>query len=114
MFSPPPGVSDRPLVADFHRVLKDKRVLGHFTRSSARRRRWQDLHAGSLSSPRTTHAVATEAAVAPNLIRPGSFDLLDDLLPLSGIERRARLDGDDLLAVGESQLDPAGGPASGR
>src|SRR5882672_2331645 len=110
MFSPPPEVRDLPVVADLHWILKDERVLGHFNRSYRRvRRRWQDLHAGSLSAPRATHAVATEAAVAPNLMRSGSFDLLDDLLPLSGIERRARLDGDDLLAVGESQLDPAGG-----
>jgi hypothetical protein len=109
MFSPPPEVRDLPVVADLYWILKDERVLRHFNRSYRRvRRRWQELHAGSLSAPRAAHAVAAEAAVAPNLKRSGSFDLLDDLLPLSGIERRARLDGDDLLAVGESQLDPAG------
>jgi hypothetical protein len=36
------------------------------------------------------------------------LDILDNLLPLSGIERGTRLDGDDLLAIGESQLNPAG------
>ena len=109
MFTPPPEVCDLPVVADPHWKLKDKRVLGYFNRGYRRVRRWwQDLHAGSLPAPRATHAVAAEAAVASNLVRSGSFDLLDHLLPLSGVERRARLDSDDLLAVGESQLDPAG------
>src|SRR5437660_10008334 len=104
-----PEVRDRPQVAHFHRVLKDERVLGHFKRSSRRvRRRRQDLHARALSSPGNGHSEAVEAAVAPKLIWSGSLDLLDYLLPLSGIERRTRFDGDDLLAVGKSQLDPAG------
>jgi hypothetical protein len=106
----PPEVGDRPLVAYFHRVLKDERVFGHFNRSP-RRVRWRrhDLHARALSSPGTGHAKAAKAAVAPNLMRSGFLDLLDNLLPRNGIERRTRFDGDDLLAVGESQLDPAGG-----
>src|SRR6266404_2965267 len=109
VLSHPPEVRDRPQVAHFHRVLKDERVLGHLKRSSRRvRRRGQDLHAGAFSSPGTGHAEAAEAAVAPNLIWSRSLDLLDNLLPLSGIENRTSLDGDDPLAVGESQLDPAG------
>src|SRR5258706_1012033 len=109
VFSHPPEVRDRPQVANLHRVLKDERVLGHLKRSSWRVRwRRQDLHAGALSLPRTGHAEAAEAAVAPNLRWSGSLDLFDNLLPLIGIECRTRLDGDDLLAVGKSQLDPAG------
>ena len=109
MFSPPPEVRNSPVIADLHWKLKDERVLGHFNRSYRRVRwRWQDLYAGSLPAPRATHAVAAEAAVASNLMRSGSFDLLDHLLPLSGIERHARLNGDDLLAVGKSQLDLTG------
>ena len=111
VLSHPPEVRDRPAVAHFHRVLKDELVLGHFNRRSWSVCRWrQDLHAGTLSSPRTGYAKTAEAAVAPNLNWSGSFDLLDNLLPLSGIECRTWLDGDDLLAVGEGQFDPAGIP----
>ena len=100
VLSHPSEVRDRPQVAHFHRVLKDERVLGHFKWSSRRvRRRRQDLDTRALSSPGTGHAEAAEAAVAPNLIWSGSIDLLDNLRPLSGIERWTRLDGDDLLAV---------------
>src|SRR6266581_8856592 len=110
VLSHPPKVRDRPEVAHFHRVLKDERMLSHLNRGSRRiRRRWQNLHAGALSSPGTGHAEAAEAAITPNLIGSASLDLLNNLVPLSGIERRARLDGDDLLAVRERQFDPAGG-----
>jgi hypothetical protein len=109
VFSHPPKVRDRPHIAHFHWVLKDERVLSHFRRSSRSvRRRRQDLHTRAFSSPGTAHAEAAEAAIAPNLIWSGSLDLPDNLLPLSGIERRTRLDGDDLLAVGERQFDLAG------
>ena len=37
-------------------------------------------------------------------MRSGFLDLLDNLLPRNGIERRTSLDGDDLFAVGESQF----------
>src|ERR1051325_812434 len=115
MFSPPPEVRDLPVVTDLHWKLKDERVLGHFNRSHRRiRRGWQDLYVGSFPAPRAMHTVAAEAAVASNLMRSGSPDLVDHLLPLSAIERGARLDGDDLLAVGESQLDLAGGACEGK
>src|ERR1700674_3630315 len=95
-----PEVRDRPKVASLHRVLKDERVFSHFNRSP-RRVRWrrQDLHPRALSSPGTGHAKAAKAAVAPNPMRSGFLDLLDNLLPRNGIERRTRLDGDDLFAV---------------
>jgi len=44
----------------------------------------------------------------PVLIWPGSLNLLDNLLPLNGIKRRTRLDGNYLLGGGEGELDPAG------
>ena len=108
VLSHPPEVRDRPKVAPLHRELKDEWVFGDFNRSP-RRVRWrrQDLHARALSSPGTGHAKGAKAAVAPNLMRSGFLDLLDNLLPRNGIERQTRLDGDDLLAVGESQLYPA-------
>src|SRR5438093_629908 len=84
-----PEVCDWPQVAHFDRVLKYERVLSYFKRSSRRVRRWrQDLNAGARSSPGTGHAEAAEAAIAPNLVWSSSLDLLDNLLPLSSIERR--------------------------
>src|SRR5438128_10792464 len=109
VLSHPPKVRDRPQVAHFHRVLKDERVLSHLRRSARRvRRRRQDLYPRALSSPGTGHAEAAKAAISPNLDGSATLDVRDDLLPLSGIECRTRLDGDDLLAVGERQFDPAG------
>ena len=58
--------------------------------------------------PGTGYAIAVEATVATNPVWSGSFDLLDNLLPLSFVKRRTRLDRDYLLAVGESQFDLAG------
>jgi hypothetical protein len=110
----PPEVCDRPEVTHFHRILKDERVLGNLTRGARRvSRRRQDLHAGTFSPPGTRHAVAAEAAVARNLVWSRSLDLLDNLPPLSGIERRTRLNGDDLLAENVSSIRQEG-PARGR
>lgn len=107
----PAEVRDWPAVAHFYRELKDERVLGDFKRSSWRVFRWrQDLYAGTLSPPRTGYAKTAEAAVAPNPNWSGSFDLIDNLLPVIGVEFRTWLDGDDLFAVGEGQFDPAGIP----
>jgi hypothetical protein len=95
VFSQAAIIGQPPKITRLDGELQNERVFGYFVRGTRGIvRRWQDLNPGTLPSPRTGHAEAAEAKVAPDLQRPLKkrlCNLLADPLPFSGIKGRSRL-----------------------
>jgi hypothetical protein len=106
----PSMVGKRPEISHLERKFEDKRVFSHLDR---RGRRFgmgrENLHPRPVATPRALNAIAAETVVPAHIRRAVKYrclDLVGDTVPLSAVERWARLDADNLSFI-VSQYDAA-------